>query len=315
MPEPYRHLDTAVLEALVLKGPLGLTEDDIAHLNGLGYSRTDDEALQLVLSGEYDAAFFLRSTPDRAGARHRGGRREHAPQVDVLLPQGPDGAALQSAAITRSRRLNRMKATATRDSGYRHVVRVRSHDLSVDEPTETGGSDAGPSPQELLAASLASCTAVTMEMYADAQGLGHRRRRGRVRVHARRARLPDPLRARRAPPRLALRRAGRAPARHRRQVPRAPHARRRGHVRRACRARLARALSWRARCARSSSTPGRPPRSTSTAASTPPCSCRSTSPGASCTPSSPAGARTCAATPARSRSPAGARTTTRPTCG
>jgi putative redox protein len=60
-----------------------------------------------------------------------------------------------------------MKATATRESGYRHVVRVRSHDLSIDEPTETGGTDNGPSPQELLAASLASCTAVTMEMYAS----------------------------------------------------------------------------------------------------------------------------------------------------
>jgi uncharacterized protein (DUF1015 family) len=63
MPEAYRHLDTAVLEALVLNGPLGLSEDDIAHLKGLGYSRTDDEALELVLSGAYDAAFFLRSTP------------------------------------------------------------------------------------------------------------------------------------------------------------------------------------------------------------------------------------------------------------
>jgi uncharacterized protein (DUF1015 family) len=63
MPEPYRHLDTAVLEALVLTGPLGLTEDDIAHLDGLGYSRTDDEALRLVLDGEYDVAFFLRATP------------------------------------------------------------------------------------------------------------------------------------------------------------------------------------------------------------------------------------------------------------
>jgi uncharacterized protein (DUF1015 family) len=63
MPEAYRHLDTAVLEALVLNGPLGLSEDDIAHLKGLGYRRTDDEALELVLSGAYDAAFFLRSTP------------------------------------------------------------------------------------------------------------------------------------------------------------------------------------------------------------------------------------------------------------
>src|SRR5947199_1651952 len=63
-----------------------------------------------------------------------------------------------------------MKATATRDSGYRHVVRVRSHDLSIDEPADTGGTDAGPSPQELLAASLASCTAITMEMYATRKG-------------------------------------------------------------------------------------------------------------------------------------------------
>jgi putative redox protein len=63
-----------------------------------------------------------------------------------------------------------MKATATRDTGFRHVVKVRSHDVNIDEPTETGGTDTGPSPQELLAASLASCTAVTMEMYAARKG-------------------------------------------------------------------------------------------------------------------------------------------------
>ena len=63
-----------------------------------------------------------------------------------------------------------MKATATRDNGYRHVVRVRSHDLSIDEPTDKGGEDTGPSPQELLAASLAACTAITMEMYANRKG-------------------------------------------------------------------------------------------------------------------------------------------------
>jgi putative redox protein len=63
-----------------------------------------------------------------------------------------------------------MKATAIREKDYRHVVKVRSHDVTIDEPTETGGTDAGPSPQELLAASLASCTAVTMEMYAKRKG-------------------------------------------------------------------------------------------------------------------------------------------------
>ena len=62
-PEPYRTLDTAVLETLILTGPLGLTEDDISHFRGLGYSRSDAEALELVTSGQYDAAFFLRGTP------------------------------------------------------------------------------------------------------------------------------------------------------------------------------------------------------------------------------------------------------------
>jgi len=62
-PEPFRRLDTAVLEALVLKRPLALTDDDIDHMRGLGYARSDAEALELVLSGAYDAAFFLRATP------------------------------------------------------------------------------------------------------------------------------------------------------------------------------------------------------------------------------------------------------------
>ncbi len=63
MPEPYRRLDTAVLEALVLKGPLGLSEDDISHLNGLGYARSFEEARELVESSTFDAGFFLRGIP------------------------------------------------------------------------------------------------------------------------------------------------------------------------------------------------------------------------------------------------------------
>jgi putative redox protein len=63
-----------------------------------------------------------------------------------------------------------MKATATRTGTYKHVVQVRQHRLLADEPNDTGGDDAAPSPQELLAASLASCTAITMEMYAQRKG-------------------------------------------------------------------------------------------------------------------------------------------------
>ena len=91
MPEPYRHLDTAVLEALVLKGPLGLSEDDIAHLNGLGYSRTDDEALQLVLSAEYDAAFFLRSTPIEQVRAIAAAGVNMPPKSTYFFPKVPTG--------------------------------------------------------------------------------------------------------------------------------------------------------------------------------------------------------------------------------
>jgi putative redox protein len=65
-----------------------------------------------------------------------------------------------------------MRATARRDndSSLKHTVRVRGHQVMVDEPLDTGGEDAGPDPQELLAASLASCTAITIEMYAARKG-------------------------------------------------------------------------------------------------------------------------------------------------
>ena len=63
-----------------------------------------------------------------------------------------------------------MHASAQRIGGYRHIVKVRQHRLNSDEALASGGDDAAPSPQELLAASLASCTAVTMEMYAARKG-------------------------------------------------------------------------------------------------------------------------------------------------
>jgi uncharacterized protein (DUF1015 family) len=61
--EPYRRLDTAVLEALILKGSLGMSDEDIDELNGLGYARDFDQALQLIEDASYDAAFFMAPTP------------------------------------------------------------------------------------------------------------------------------------------------------------------------------------------------------------------------------------------------------------
>jgi putative redox protein len=64
-----------------------------------------------------------------------------------------------------------MKATSRRVGGkLEQDIAVREHRVTADEPRAHGGEDSGPSPQELLAASLASCTAITMEMYAERKG-------------------------------------------------------------------------------------------------------------------------------------------------
>lgn len=55
-------------------------------------------------------------------------------------------------------------------TGFRVEVTSRTHHLAVDEPRPLGGTDAGPTPYELLLASLAGCTAMTLRMYADRKG-------------------------------------------------------------------------------------------------------------------------------------------------
>ncbi len=71
----------------------------------------------------------------------------------------------------------------------RFVQRIAtgSHELVADEPVSAGGRDAGPSPYDLLLASLGACTAMTLRMYAERKGLPLEKVRVRLshaRVHA-----------------------------------------------------------------------------------------------------------------------------------
>jgi uncharacterized protein (DUF1015 family) len=90
-PEPYRRLDTAVLEALLLKGPLALTDEDIDHQHGLSYSRTDAEATQLVTSGAVDLAFFLRPNPVRQVQEIAATGVNMPPKSTYFFPKVPTG--------------------------------------------------------------------------------------------------------------------------------------------------------------------------------------------------------------------------------
>lgn len=96
-PEPYRRLDTAVLEALILCGPLGLTENDISHLNGLGYSRSDEEALAMVGQG-YDAAFFLSGVPVSQIREIAAAGVNMPPKSTFFTPKVPTGLLFHALA-------------------------------------------------------------------------------------------------------------------------------------------------------------------------------------------------------------------------
>jgi putative redox protein len=64
-----------------------------------------------------------------------------------------------------------VRVVARRLEGMAHEVELEDgHTLIVDEPPDRGGTDTGPRPTQLLAASLAGCTAITVEMYADRKG-------------------------------------------------------------------------------------------------------------------------------------------------
>jgi uncharacterized protein (DUF1015 family) len=91
MPAPYRRLDTAVLEALVLRGALGMSEDDISHLNGLDYSKDLDDAVDAVQSGRADAGFFMRATPVEAVREVAETGESMPPKSTFFYPKVPTG--------------------------------------------------------------------------------------------------------------------------------------------------------------------------------------------------------------------------------
>src|SRR5438477_9658145 len=58
-------------------------------------------------------------------------------------------------------------ATVEGEAGYAQTVTTAGHTIAADEPVKRGGTNTGPSPFELLLASLGACTAITFRMYSE----------------------------------------------------------------------------------------------------------------------------------------------------
>jgi uncharacterized protein (DUF1015 family) len=90
-PDAYRRLDTALLEALILKEALGMSEDDIARQNGVTYAKRAADAVAAVESGRADAAFLLRATPVEAVRAVAEAGESMPPKSTFFHPKVPTG--------------------------------------------------------------------------------------------------------------------------------------------------------------------------------------------------------------------------------
>ncbi len=75
--------------------------------------------------------------------------------------------AAQASAGGRDPELDPKTVRVTTGGSYATDAQVAGFPMRMDEPTDVGGSDTGPNPGALLRAALASCTSITLRMYAN----------------------------------------------------------------------------------------------------------------------------------------------------
>lgn len=113
----------------------------------------------------YNASHHPKSFISLDGADHLLSNKDDSTYVGKVISEWalrylekPKQEALQSRY--------RVVASLDGDAGFTTQLKLGNHNFTADEPTEVGGNDFGPSPYELVAAGLAACTAMTIQMYA-----------------------------------------------------------------------------------------------------------------------------------------------------
>lgn len=125
-----------------------------------------DKIVEITNAKEiYNAAHHPKSFISLDGANHLLTNKEDSFYVGQVLASW----ARRYILINEEPELNTDKQTVVRigRTKYSTEIAARNHSILADEPKKYGGRDSGLTPYELLLASLGSCTAITLRMYAD----------------------------------------------------------------------------------------------------------------------------------------------------
>ncbi len=154
---------------LIMHAPL----DDIVEI---------DNASALFIAAKHPKSFVSLDQADHLLSRSEDSRyvgEMLAAWATRYLPEVEPRAGLQATSGE--------VVARTVANGFATEVQAGQHDLLADEPRAVGGTDLGPTPYDLLAASLATCTSMTLRMYAEHKKLNFDAATVRVshgRVHA-----------------------------------------------------------------------------------------------------------------------------------
>ena len=155
---------------LIMHAPL----DDVVEI---------DNASALFVAAKHPKSFVSLDTADHLLSREEDSRyagRVLASWASRYLPEAKDAAALPStdAAVV----------ARTGAGGFKTDVHLGGHAIVADEPRSVGGTGLGPTPYDLLSAALATCTSMTLRMYANHKKLNFESATVRVehdKIHAR----------------------------------------------------------------------------------------------------------------------------------